>query len=393
MSSSRREFLQKSAVAGSALGLGLTGSALGLGLTGSRYEASPHNMEEPLQERAPAKRPMELLILGGTGFIGPHMVREALDRGHTVTLFNRGRTNTHLFPEVEKLVGDRADNLEALKGRKWDAVIDNSAINPKWVRDSARLLKGAVDRYLFTSTRSVYSDFSQIGMTALTGPLYEVDPAAVDRGDRLDYGRSKVLCEYETRDAFGERALIVRPGLIVGPGDNTDRFTYWPVRIDRGGEVLAPGDGSDGCMFIDVRDLAEWYIYLLEQGTTGIYNALTPKGGLPFDQLLYGIKAITSVDVTFTWVDTDFCLANDVNPYGEMPLWFPARGDRAGFARFDLSRELAVGLRYRPLAVIARDTLDFHYSRPAERQATLRGRALKPDHEARVLAAWHARNP
>jgi 2'-hydroxyisoflavone reductase len=260
------------------------------------------------------------------------------------------------------------------------------------VRDSARLLKDAVDRYLFTSTRSVYSDFSQIGMTALTGPLYEVDPAAVDRGDRLDYGRNKVLCEYETRDAFGERALIVRPGLIVGPGDNTDRFTYWPVRIDRGGEVLAPGDGSDGCMFIDVRDLAEWYVHMLEEGTTGIYNALTPKGGLPFDQLLYGIKAITSVDVTFTWVDADFCLANEVNPYGEMPLWFPARGNRAGFARFDLSRELAVGLRYRPLAVTARDTLAFHYSRPAERQATLRGRALKPDHEARVLAAWHARN-
>jgi 2'-hydroxyisoflavone reductase len=335
---------------------------------------------------------MNLLILGGTGFIGPHMVSEALRRGHTVTLFNRGRTNTHLFPEVEKLVGDRVDNLEALKGRKWDAVIDNSATTPGWVRDSAQLLKDAVDRYLFTSTRSVYSDFSQIGMNALTGPLYEVDPAAVDRGDRLDYGRSKVLCEYETRAAFGERALIVRPGLIVGPGDNTDRFTYWPVRIDRGGEVLAPGDGSDGCMFIDVRDLAEWYVHLLEQGTTGIYNALTPKGGLPFDQLLYGIKAITSVDVTFTWVDADFCLAHDVNPYGEMPLWFPARGSRAGFARFDLSRELEVGLRYRPLAVTARDTLEFHYSRPVERQATLRGRALKPDHEARVLAAWHARN-
>jgi 2'-hydroxyisoflavone reductase len=382
MSSTRREFLKDSAAAAGAIGLGVTGG----GRMVAGKTAQSGNRRNP-----PPQSTLRILVLGGTGFIGPHIVQRALDRGHTVTLFNRGRTNTHLFPGVEKLIGDRTGDLESLKGKTWDAVIDNSARNPVWVRLTAPLLKDSVGRYLFTSTRSVYADFSQVGMTALTAPLYEADPAAVDRGEGLGYGRDKVLCELETRNAFGERSLIVRPGLIVGPGDDTDRFTYWPVRIDRGGEVLAPGDGSDRCMFIDVRDLAEWYVHMLEQGTTGIYNALTPKDGMRFDALLYGIKAVTSNDVWFTWVDADFCIENRVRPYGEMPLWFPMRGDRLGFAQFDLSREIAVGLKWRPLAETARDTLEWHYTRPQERQDTLSGSSLRPDREQLVLAAWHAR--
>ncbi len=329
------------------------------------------------------------MVLGGTGFIGPHMVRRALDRGHTVTLFNRGRTNTHLFPQVEKLIGDRNNDLTALEARTWDVVIDNSAYDPRWVRASAQLLKDSVNIYLFTSTRSVYADFSEIGMTE-NSPVHDVDPSAVDEGRRLGYGPDKVLCEMELRRAFGDRTLIVRPSLIVGPGDTTDRFTYWPARIDRGGEVLAPGDPTNPVMFIDVRDLAEWYVHLLEQGTVGVFNALGPEAPLSFAELLYGIRAVTSASVSFTWVNADFLAGHDVRPYSDMPCWMPARGSRAGFQRFDLTHPIANGLTYRPLAVTARDTLEYHKSRPPERRSRLRA-GLSPEREAEVLAAWRAR--
>ena len=369
MGTSRREFLQFAA-AGTAVGLGVS--------TDSLFGSTPQQGQS-----------LRILVLGGTGFIGPHMVRYAIARGHTVTIFNRGQTNTHLFPDVEKLVGDRNDDLESLKGRTWDAVIDNSASNPRWVRLSAAVLKDAVDTYLFTSTRSVYSDLSQVGLTEETGPLHDVDRALVDGDERIPYGPAKVLCEMEANDALPGRTLIVRPGLIVGPGDTTDRFTYWPARIDRGGEVLAPGDPNNFAMFIDVRDLAEWYVHLLEQGALGVLNALGPESPLSFAELLYGIRAVTSSPVSFTWVDTDFLLEQEVRPYSHMPLWMPARGDRAGFQRFDLSKPLAMGVKYRPLAVTAKDTLDYHKSRPAERQAELRA-GISAEREAELLAAWHA---
>ena len=388
MRRTRREFLHDSLLASGAAVAGL-GTVPGL-TSAETVSPPPAPAVAPRPAGAPP-RARRILVLGGTGFIGPHIIRAALSRGHTLSMFNRGRSNPGLFPEVEELYGDRNDNLEALKGRTWDVCIDTSATDPKWVRLSADLLRDAVEHYLFTSTRSVYSDFTRVGMTALDAPLFEVDPEALERGERLDYGRNKALCEYFTRNAFGERALIVRPGLIVGPGDNTDRFTYWPVRIARGGEVLAPGDGSDPCMFIDVRDLAAWYVRLIEEGTTGRFNALTPAGGLRFDHLLYGIKAVTSAEVTFTWVDADFCRRHNVRPYAEMPLWYPARGNRAGFARFDLSREIAAGLSWRPLADTARDTLEWHRTLPEELQQNLRGSSLRPDHERRVLEAWRAR--
>lgn len=370
MKTTRRDFLQLTAA-----------GAIGLGVNRS---SGPSGFSD-LSARSQAQ--LRILILGGTGFIGPHMVRRALERGHTVTLFNRGRTNVDLFPDVEKLIGDREGDLTALEGRTWDTVIDNSAINPKWVRDSAQLLKDSVGTYLFTSTRSVYSDFTKIGMD-IDGPFWEVDPVDIDRDERLPYGPSKVLCEMETRRAFPDRWLIVRPGLIVGPGDRTDRFTYWPARIDQGGEVLAPGSPDNPVMFIDVRDLADWYIHLLEQGTLGALNALGPEAPLSFAELLYGIRAVTSAEVSFTWVDTDFLLEREVRPYADMPLWRPARGNQAGFQRFDLTRSISAGLRYRPLAVTAKDTLDFHKSRPAERQAELRA-GMARDRETELLKAWH----
>ena len=333
---------------------------------------------------------LRVLVLGGTGFIGPHLVRALMAKGHTVSMFNRGRTNADLFPEVEKLIGDRQDNLEALKGRTWDAVIDNSAVRrAAWVRLSADVLNDSVGVYLFTSTRSVYSDFSEIGLTEETGPTHEPDPAAIDEGRNLQYGQAKITMEYELKKVFVDNHLIVRPGLIVGPGDNTDRFTYWPVRIDRGGEVLAPGDPENYVHFIDVRDLAEWYVHLIETNARGILNALGPASPLTFAEMLYGIRAVTSTPVSFTWVDTDFLLEHEIRPYADMPLWIPARDNQAGFQRFDLSKPLAYGIKYRPLAVTARDTLDFHYSRPRARQEAMRP-GLRPARERELLDAWHA---
>jgi 2'-hydroxyisoflavone reductase len=221
-------------------------------------------------------------------------------------------------------------------------------------------------------------------------PQYDPDPTAVDERRRLGYGQDKVLCEREARKAFGDRTLIVRPGLIVGPGDNTDRFTYWPVRIDRGGEVLAPGDSENGVMFIDVRDLAEWYIRLIENGNTGNYNALGPQAPLSFAEFLYGCRAVTNANVSFTWVDTNFLLDRELRPYREFPCWMPAEGDRLGFQRFDLSKPLAAGLTYRPLAVTAFDTLEWYKSLPGERTAELKA-GISAKREFEVLAEWHAK--
>lgn len=369
MARTRREFIQFAA----------SGALVGLGLHG----------DSPVRPIPQDRRSLRILILGGTGFIGPHLVRYALARGHTVTLFNRGRTNTHLFPEVEKLIGDRNGDLEALEGRTWDAVIDNSASTPIWVRNSAQLLKDSVNTYLFTSTRSVYSDVSRVSLNEETGPLHVVDRAMVDSGESIPYGPAKVLCEMEANDALPGRTLIIRPGLIVGPGDTTDRFTYWPARIDRGGEVLAPGDPENPVMYIDVRDLAEWYVHLLEQGALGVLNALGPESPLSFAELLYGIRAITSSPIWFTWVDTDFLLDRGIRPYSDMPLWVPARGETAGFQRFDLSKPLAMGIKYRPLAVTARDTLDYHYSRPLERQQQMRP-GVSAERERELLELWRA---
>jgi 2'-hydroxyisoflavone reductase len=338
-------------------------------------------------QHAPALR---ILILGGTGFIGPYQVRYALDRGHTVTLFNRGRTNPQLFPDVEKLVGDRASDLSALAGRQWDAVIDNSATDPTWVARSAGMLRDAVGTYLFVSTRSVYFDTSRVPMT-VEAPVFSHENTKVEPGARLPYGLSKALAEDEARKAFGERALIVRPSLIVGPGDLTDRFTYWPVRIERGGEVLAPGDGTDPVQIIDARDLSEWLIRLVEQRASGSYNALGPRTPRSFAELIHGIKAVTISEATFTWVDTDFLLAQDVQGYREMPVWMPARDGREGFGRFDISREVALGLTFRPLADTARDTLEYYHAQPADRQERLRA-GISAEREAEVLRLWHARS-
>lgn len=332
-------------------------------------------------------RPVRILILGGTGFIGPHQVRYAVSRGHQVTVFNRGKTNPGSVPAgVERLEGDRNGKLDALKGRVWDAVIDNPSTLPRWVRDAAQLLKDSVAHYLFISTISVYADNSKPNMDESDATVTLADPT-VETIDGETYGGLKALAEKEAEKAFPGRTTIVRPGLIVGPGDNTDRFTYWPVRIARGGEVLAPGTPNDPVQIIDARDLAEFTIRLVEERTHGTFNATGPAHPLTMAEMLYGIKAVTTAGAQFTWVPASFLEEQKVSPWSDMPVWLPPIGETAGFGSRSIKRALAAGLTFRPLADTAQATLDYHDARDAERKSKMRA-GLSPQREAEVLAAW-----
>jgi 2'-hydroxyisoflavone reductase len=368
--------------------------AAGTGVPALGYTYNPTDVDK-------APKPLKILILGGTGFTGPYQVKYALARGHKVTVFNRGKTHPGELPEgVEQLVGDRSTGkLDALKGRKWDVVIDNPTMLPKWVHDAAEILKGNVDRYVFISTISVYGDVPTPGLDE-TAPLaeYEGKDAMKETRDTVIaskfalYGPLKALSEKEVEKWFLGKSLIIRPGLIVGPGDETDRFTYWPVRVDRGGEVLAPGDPSDPVQFIDARDLAEWTIRMVEQGATGIYNATGPATPLTIKGMLEGIKAALGSDAKFTWVPADFLEKEKVAPWSDMPVWVPPSGEDGGMGAMSIKRALDQGLTFRPLAVTARDTLAWFKSRPKERQEKLKA-GLTKEREAEVLAEWGARAP
>lgn len=337
----------------------------------------------------PAPKPLRILILGGTGFIGPNQVKYAVARGHKVSVFNRGKTNPGSLPAgVEQLVGDRNGNLEALKGKTWDAVIDNPSTLPRWVRDAAQLLKDSANHYLFISTISVYADNSKPGSDENTATLTLADPTVEEIGP--NYGGLKALAEKEAERAFPGRTTIVRPGLIVGAGDNSDRFSYWPIRIAKGGEVLAPGDPNDPVQFIDARDLGEWTIRLIEQKAYGTFNATGPAHPLTMAEMLHGIKAVTTAGAQFTWVPASFLEEQKVSPWGDMPVWIPPSGEYAGFASRSIKRALDAGLTFRSLADTAATTLAFHEGRPAERQAKLRA-GLAPEREKEVLAAWKAK--
>jgi len=364
----RRDFLKTSALAAGALGVGVAPVS---GLA----DADP-------------RRVLRILILGGTGFIGPHQVRYALERGHSLTLFNRGRTAPELFPEVEQLRGDRAaGELDALRGREWDVVIDNASSNPRWTRESAQLLKDSAGQYLFISTQSVYTSRAEIGIDE-TAPVGRPD---LPREEWSGYGPNKVLCEEESERAFPGRATVVRPSLIVGPRDGTDRWTYWVVRTHRGGNMAVPGTPKDPAQIIDARDLSEWVIRLCENETTGIFNGVGPGSPMTSAEMFYGIRAVTSTPVSFTWIDADFLEEMGIRAWSDMPAWFPPRGRTAGFARMSNARAMEAGLTFRPLAVTARDTLEWFLSQPAERQGNLRS-GMKPGREERLLAAWRIRN-
>ena len=373
MNTSRRHFLKLSATASAAL-----------------------TWKGPNLLAAQPVKPLRVLILGGTGFTGPFQVRYALSRGHKVTTFNRGKTHPKELPgEVEQLIGDRNGKLDALKGRQWDVVIDNPTSVPVWVRDAAQILKGKTERYVFISTISVYADTTKPGMDE-DAPLAAYHGADAMKETRESivasnfalYGPLKALSEAEAERSFPGKTLIIRPGLIVGPRDESDRFTYWPVRIDRGGEVLAPGEPSDPVQFIDARDLAEWTIRMAEQQETGIYNATGPAKKLGIGGMLEGIKAAENSRANFTWVNADFLENHKVSPWSDMPVWIPPRGEEAGASQISNRRAMAKGLTFRPLAETARDTLAWFKSQPAERQAKLRA-GLTAEREKEVLAAWH----
>ncbi len=386
MTTTRRKFIKLSVAAG---------GALGLGALPKMYSALAET--ESAAGKAPGK-PLNILILGGTGFTGPFQVRYALERGHKVTVFNRGKTHPGELPAgVEQLIGDRNGQLDALKGRKWDVVIDNPTTLPVWVRDAAEVLKGNVDNYVFISTISAYADNSKPNMdetapvAKYTGPDAMKETLATMRASNFElYGPLKALSEQEAEKWFPGKTLVIRPGLIVGPSDETDRFTYWPVRIDRGGEVLAPGDPKDPVQIIDGRDLAEWTIRMVEQRATGIYNATGPSPAISMGDMLETIKKAENSNAQLTWVDTDFLAAQKVEPWSDMPVWVPPRGDMLGFSSISIKKALDKGLTFRPLADTARDALAWFKSQPAERQAKLKA-GLSPDREKEVLAAWKAR--
>ena len=342
-----------------------------------------------LPARSSAAHPLKVLIIGGTGFLGPHTVRRLQERGHTVTLFNRGRTNPGLFPDVEKLRGDRKTDLKALEGRTWDAVLDPSAYIPADVRRSATLLAPNVGHYLIISTISVYAALDKPGMDE-SAPLATLKDPTVEQVTGETYGGLKALCEQAAEKAMPGKTTAIRPGLIVGPGDTTDRFTYWPVRVRRGGEVLAPNTPSDFVQCIDVRDLANFVVTCLELRTTGIYNADAPGGSLTIGRLLDTCKQVATSDATFVWLPKDFMDAQKVRPWSDMPVWLPAEGDTAGEGQVSVQAAMAKGLTHRPLAETVRDTLAYVDTWPAERQAKLKA-GLTPEREAEVLAAWKQR--
>jgi 2'-hydroxyisoflavone reductase len=339
---------------------------------------------------------LRILILGGTGFIGPHQVDYALTRGHQVTVFNRGRQGNPWAGKVEELLGDRnTGDLSALAGRTWDVCIDNPTTLPFWVRDAGKALAGKVGQYVFISTISVYASNDKPAderdkLEAYKGgdPL-AVTPQALAADAGGLYGPMKAASEAEAHRQFGEAVTIIRPGLIVGPGDPTDRFTYWPVRLARGGDVLAPGDGTDPVQIIDARDLAEWTIRMCEQRTFGTFNATGPAHTLTMRGMLDGVGKAVGSDAHLVWVQQRFLEANQVSPWSDMPVWVPGNGDSAGFHRRDIRRALAAGLTFRPLQTTAADTLAWFKQQPTDRQAKLRA-GLTPDREAALLAKWKA---
>jgi nucleoside-diphosphate-sugar epimerase len=391
--SNRRTFLKWSAALGGALGLGpLSIRSLGA-MPAVPAPTGPRDVGR-------AKVPLNILILGGTGFTGPEQVEYAIARGHRVTLFNRNKTRPDFFKGrvAEELIGDLNNDTSALQGKKFDVVIDNPTTFPAWVRNAGKYLAGNTKHYMFISTTSVYRDESQIGIdeNSPTTPMPpDLDPYTLDPPNATRfYGALKTRAEQEVAILYPGMHTIIRPCLIVGPLDRTDRFTYWPARIDKGGEVLAPDKPDDPCQFIDSRDLAEWMIRMAEARELGLYNAIGPAKPMTTAEMLYGVKAITTAGAQFTWVPWDFLQEQNVRPWRHMTVWQPPYGRTAGYQRRNASKAIAKGLTFRPLAVTAKDTLDWHKTRPEKEQlATLNGEinGLSMTREAEVLAAWKAK--
>ncbi|MCB1624365.1 MAG: NAD-dependent epimerase/dehydratase family protein [Pseudomonadales bacterium] len=339
-------------------------------------------------------KPLKILILGGTRFIGIHMAELAIARGHRLTFFNRGRTKSDLFPEVERILGDRNGKLDGLRDRQWDAVIDNSGYVPRHVRLSAELLAPNVGQYVFISSISVYPDFSK--PRDEQSPVGKILNEAVEEVDAETYGPLKALCEVAAESAMPGRTTVLRPGLIVGPHDNTDRFTYWPARAAMGGEFIAPGSPRDSIQFIDARDLAQFALEAIERRIVGTFNVTSPPGRFTMGGL---IDAAVSSAGRFAkpvlaplpmWMPPDFLAAHNVEPWSDMPVWLPAEGQQLAFAETRVDKALDAGLQIRALQSTMDDTLNWYLSRPEAERTKLKA-GIDRTREDAVLAAWHAR--
>ena len=330
---------------------------------------------------------LKVLILGGTGFIGPHFVDALTAGGHKITLFNRGKRDPEVKPGVEQLLGDRNGQIDTLKGRDWDVVIDNSGYTPSQVKATAELLKEHVRRYIFISSIAVYADFAKAGVDE-DYKLAELKDPTTEVVNGETYGGLKVLCEKVVETTYDKRATIIRPTYIAGPGDHTDRFTYWPVRVSKGGKMLAPGTPSDPFQYIDVRDLAGFIRTCVEKDVNGKFNLCGPQGAVTMGSLLDEAKRITKADTTFVWASPEFLEANEI--IGEkakgnfMPIWQPPKGDEAGLLLVSPARAEKKGLKFRSLETTIRDTLEWQKKRPEDEQVLKAG--LTMQREAELLA-------
>lgn len=343
---------------------------------------------------------MNLLIIGGTKFLGRHLVNAALSCDHQVTLFNRGTQSATVPTDVETIRGDRSKDLDKLKGRRWDAVVDTCGYLPRTVRASAEALAGSVDRYVFISSQSVYADVSVSGVDE-NAPLAKLSSEQLDEANAIDtsgdasainygkmYGGLKALCEQTLEEILPTRVLIIRPGLIVGPDDYTDRFTYWVVRVARGGEVLAPDRPEREIQFIDVRDLAQWTVKMFAAKAAGVYNASGLPGKLTMGNILDECKTVSSSDASFTWASEQFLLQEEVAAWSEMPLWLPqeAAPHLRGFMYINSEKAVAAGLRFRSLNNTVNDTLNWWRINKSDQQLKA---GINPDKEQTLLDKWH----
>lgn len=394
MSTDRRRFLQLSAAASGALALGVP----------QRASAQATPLYRGLPDVPAADRALNILILGGTGFTGPFQVRYAVARGHSVTVFNRGRRQAELPAGVKHLTGDRnTGGVAALAGTKWDVVIDNPTSLPFWIRDAAAHLKDATSQYVMISTISVYDARRASGGVDEDSALMEYtggDPLAVTPEQFMQnvgelYGAMKTASERETLKHYGERATIIRPGLIVGPGDSSFRFTYWPWRIEQGGDIVVPAERDDPVQIIDARDLAEWTVRMVENRTTGTFNATGPRGVLTLGGMVHGVRAAFPGDreVNFVWVPWEFLKQHEVAPWGEITTWIPAEDPDSVISRTNIERAVAAGLTFRPLAETAAASLEWVRGLPEEQRTRVtRAAGLPAEKEQKVLAAWRARD-
>ncbi len=379
MTPSRREFLHRTLAVGAAASL----------LRPANRAFAHHAQPRP---------PLRILILGGTSFLGPHQVAYALARGHSISTFTRGTTkptiHQDLFEHVEQLVGDRDGDLDALRGRTWDAVIDNSGRKVEWTRDAAAELRDHVDMYVYTSSTGVYYPYLGTDIDEKTDLVLRLpEGLGENEGGEYAYGVMKAQSEIEARRIFGtDRTIVVRPTYIMGPADSTNRFVYWPVRLSRGGEVLVPGRIDDPVQYIDVRDLTSWMIRLIENRTIGTFNAVGPESKMGMHPFVYGAHAAFNSPVNFAMVpDYEFLREHRL---GFAIPWIMPIGNNAGSARVNNRAAIESGLTFTPLAESARDIHDWWYSSavPNERRTALESgpRSLMA-RESAVLSAWHAR--